>query len=803
MSAGNVVSIGIRAELGGLQSDMQKAASAVTQASENMAKAQLNVKQASMAASEAFKEFTAGATKGSQEASDALLRAQQALNESKSAVGAWRSELKAADAALVELIAGEKEEEQALRGGMSARMAASAELRVLEGNMMGSTRAAGAFLSTLPGIGTAMQAAFPVFGAVAVVAILGQAAEAAHKLYDEYVNLRSIVNIVNKEISEEWSKRVELSNEHLENTRKIEVIQAELTGPKAGRAQRGREAGDRFDEAQATDRLAIAQSNLIAQQERLNELKAKASGPAVDDSGGPLGGGIIGPGQSTDQKAAEEFARKQVEVVDSAAKELKNAQQALTVAQTSAKLHGIEENEKVDTAGNSAAKQVAEAKLHAMETEFAAEKAAGDTSVFAERNYWQSKLSAFQTGSEQYLAVLNKVAQLSVEAHRLESESVKKYQEQQNRSAQETIEAERKTEEASKAMGKVAAEQAEDILHAGERWKTYNDEVAKAAEIQTQSAAALATVNVTSAEAQGANTRHTAAVDMARIHAEQYRQKLAELDAEMKKVAADSDLTPSQKATQLQGLQNQSSQVQGQAQVSAATDQNAISQSISQPYITAFNSINNQWLQLQDKLIFGTRNVGRAFANMGVGMLEGFAASVEKMAVKAVEADLKMLLSKQITTQQQVAITAIAAGQTTAIKQAEGLKQALIDAKSAAVSGWKAGMALPFPADLIAAPALAAAGFAGAIAQFDVGGIIPGSGAVPILGHGGERVLTQEQTRSFERLVNNTTNNSGGNASTVVHVHGFSDRLFRDQLARNAEHVTRAAQRGLRNKGRS
>jgi hypothetical protein len=184
-------------------------------------------------------------------------------------------------------------------------------------------------------------------------------------------------------------------------------------------------------------------------------------------------------------------------------------------------------------------------------------------------------------------------------------------------------------------------------------------------------------------------------------------------------------------------------------------------------------------------------------------MIEGFAASVEKMAVKAVEADLKMLLSKQITTQQQVAITAIAAGQTTAIKQAEGLKQALIDAKSAAVSGWKAGMALPFPADLIAAPALAAAGFAGAIAQFDVGGIIPGSGAVPILGHGGERVLTQEQTRSFERLVNNTTNNSGGNASTVVHVHGFSDRLFRDQLARNAEHVTRAAQRGLRNKGRS
>ncbi len=45
----------------------------------------------------------------------------------------------------------------------------------------------------------------------------------------------------------------------------------------------------------------------------------------------------------------------------------------------------------------------------------------------------------------------------------------------------------------------------------------------------------------------------------------------------------------------------------------------------------------------------------------------------------------------------------------------------------------------------------------------------------PILGHGGERVLTDGQTRSFDRLVGNTTNNNSSGA-VHLHYHGMSDR---------------------------
>jgi tape measure domain-containing protein len=55
---------------------------------------------------------------------------------------------------------------------------------------------------------------------------------------------------------------------------------------------------------------------------------------------------------------------------------------------------------------------------------------------------------------------------------------------------------------------------------------------------------------------------------------------------------------------------------------------------------------------------------------------------------------------------------------------------------------------------------LARAGFATAyhydhvhVSMFKRGGIIPGSGPVPIIGHGGERVLTEKQTGLFERLI--------------------------------------------------
>jgi len=58
--------------------------------------------------------------------------------------------------------------------GISARIAASTSLHVMEGNLTGTTRAAGAFLATTLGLGPVLQAAFPVIGAVALLSVFYQ-----------------------------------------------------------------------------------------------------------------------------------------------------------------------------------------------------------------------------------------------------------------------------------------------------------------------------------------------------------------------------------------------------------------------------------------------------------------------------------------------------------------------------------------------------------------------------------------------------------------------------------------------------
>jgi hypothetical protein len=98
------------------------------------------------------------------------------------------------------------------------------------------------------------------------------------------------------------------------------------------------------------------------------------------------------------------------------------------------------------------------------------------------------------------------------------------------------------------------------------------------------------------------------------------------------------------------------------------------------------------------------------------------------------------------------------------------------------------------------APAMAAAAFAetmayAPLAASDIGGIIPGSGAVPMIGYGGERVLTQGQTNTFEKFVSNMTNHttSGSTMHARVNQHFTSASSARE---------TRQAIQGLARRGK-
>jgi hypothetical protein len=113
------------------------------------------------------------------------------------------------------------------------------------------------------------------------------------------------------------------------------------------------------------------------------------------------------------------------------------------------------------------------------------------------------------------------------------------------------------------------------------------------------------------------------------------------------------------------------------------------------------------------KSLVESKNMAQGFEDMGKQMLE---AATENM--------VKMILLGDM-------------------KQAK-------DAAHAAGSAFKWVMEdVPFPLNAALAPAAAAAAFAGVMA-FEQGGAIPGSGPVPIIGHGGETVVTKALTDRVE-----------------------------------------------------
>jgi len=120
-------------------------------------------------------------------------------------------------------------------------------------------------------------------------------------------------------------------------------------------------------------------------------------------------------------------------------------------------------------------------------------------------------------------------------------------------------------------------------------------------------------------------------------------------------------------------------------------------------------------------------------------------------------------------------------------------KAAQLSAASLAGANMTATWALaPWPIDA-GAVGMGATTFAGAMA-FEQGGLIPGAGAVPIIGHGGETVVTKALTDRVESAERN-----GGSSGTSItnnfgdaHVEGGVDaKQFEKALQRHSKTLER------------
>lgn len=418
--------------------------------------------------------------------------------------------------------------------------------------------------------------------------------------------------------------------------------------------------------------------------------------------------------------------------------------------------------------------------LQGMETEFAELKGMHTVTLKEESEFWAARISQFQRDTEQYKTIAEKLGTITQDVLKRDHAAIEQFKSGDTIGAVDSLTGAKKAKpqddgskeiaEGLKAMAAWKLQMAEDLLQTGDRWREYHAEVARGASIEATNAANMQLARISAAEAEGTITGLAAAHRIAAIHAAEEAAKLKELDAELKRIAADQNLTPVQRATQTQGVLNQKAQVAGQGQLQGQHDQAAINAAVAKPYLTAFNAIDQGWKKVQNDLIAGNKNIGRDFAQMGVSLVQKLAGNFEEVIANHVRMWIKMQATHLAATQAGVAIDAQGAAQSDSIGLLSALKQINHAAAVAAGKAWSAMADIPVVGPELGAIA-AAATYAGvmALAAFDKGGVVGGVGSmeVPILAKPGERVLTPSQTNNFETMVNGGGAPRGGNTNSI------------------------------------
>lgn len=657
-----LVTVGTQVNVGPLKAGFAEAQAAVKDASQQMAEAQ--------------QQFGRAAEQGSQQAAEALKF--------------YQVQLESARAAVADFTQTEERESTTLRSTISARMAASAELRIFEGNTQGATRAVAALIAQNETLASVATAAFVPFAAIAAIDIIGRMAEKVHNVADEFLNLRSIVVEVDKEISKEMEHGIALSEERLRLTRQQQVLAAELNGPKQGRQNRGREAGDTFDEAEALLRLRTAQDEYNLSLSTMADLKKRAQATEITPGQALLSGSAANLfGFTADAKDAQIHIREQEEIQKNAASEIANAQIALSNTINGAHVQAMESAEKVGTAEESAANKA--------------------------RKAWSDFVGEFvkseQLQYESSQRVTEAIAADWLKAYHQQEEEERKQEEFSRQATREFIEDQRQKLEAAKA---VIDQQART---AGDQYKGVE-----------QRTAGQVSAGTLDPKARVALLQQAAAQEFA---AQQDAvNKLKALDAG-NVVAYQQDL---EKEAQ---LQQQYALKQGQLAQQAT-------QLMLQPYQQFFGQISSSFNTLVDKWLEGTGKMSRNFLQFGDSIAIGLVNDLLKMGEKWVEHEALMTAQHLLgITQRQTADAASAAAQQTTASTAN-VATALSYAAVAAAGAAAATAAIPIVGPILA-PAAAATTYADTAAYAGLAAFAQGTNYVPMDGlamlHEGETVI--------------------------------------------------------------
>lgn len=757
------------------------------------------VNAASKSMAEAQAAFGKAAALGNQQATTALRSYEEELNSAKSALASFAGSENAATESTVR-------ETSALRSNISARMAASAELRVLEGNMMGSTRAAAALISTIPGLNALSQALFPAFGLAALAGAAYQAGESLAKAFDlggeRARAVRKDISDVNNEMNRSITSldvqidKLQQEQAKLEKkpfngmklvldeaaeaaqnlaTKLDSVIEREtkaVAGMAASFPQKlllG-QTGTGYEQTMLQEHTKWLDQATNTQQElnestsfgnslqvRLNDLKKQqAESDARAQVGAATGSTVVETDYGNQIRAVQELLRFQQQEHTAIQKTMElNTQQATT-----------QHAKDTHTTGDPNVQ-----KMRDIETAFAELNTKLPEEAVA---FWAKYNGTFKSGSTEYLHVLEQINKYTNEFSKGLQQSTK-LQDAVKRMDDTKFVSTDSADEGILKFAKAVQEGAEDAQRSGERWERYNAEVAKGQEIQMQATTALREQHIAAQEASGVITKLSADHQLAAVHADEYASKLKTLNAELQRLEALraslktdplTGQTPgaSQADAQIQNTKNQIAQTTGQGAVTAAKDQSSITNDIAKPYLTAFNEIETSFMRMQSQMLIGHKTAAQAMRQEEQSLAMFAIEQTEKWLLHKLQAFLIEKLQKATTgattTSMQAAADAAQAATTAAVNVAQASSYAAVAAAAGAAA--VAGIPLVGPELAVtAAAALYAQGMSYAgLAAFEGGGIIPNTGIAMV--HRGEAVIPQPLTRMLTDTAENGGNSSGG-----------------------------------------
>ncbi len=671
MPPDGTLQVGTQVNLGGLRAGFAEAEAAVKQASANMAAAQA--------------QFGSAAERGNAQAAAALKL--------------YQTELQSAQSALNGFAATEERETQVLRSNISARMAASAELRVLEGNLMGSTRAAAAFISTIPGVGAALQVAFPLFGALALIEVLVTMGEKIAKLADDFDGLRKISDEAFKEMAKSEQELITLTEEHARITRGLQVAQAELASGRAGRSAAGAAAGDAFDVSVATNNLKILEGQIKATQATYDDLLERSKETKTELT--PLGGVFGGPAGGVTTAPTEE--------AKTAATQLGKVYTDLAVQQQQAEnLRGV----------------IAEKQTEMTLRQKEGQEDLGRASEEAARK-WQTLLSQVQKSSEEVARTTREISNQQIEYwSRLKQES------------------DLANDPSSiQLISKESRDQLEVLKQQTEQYRLQADAKIKAAsetyrgveqrtqtQVQTGALSPLSRISI-----------------LQQAAAQEYA---AQLDAIQKKEALDAGYLQKYQEDINQEAAISQAYYQKQAQLARQAQQQ-----IAQPWVQAASQVENAWIGAFNKILVGGQQSWHALRDAGQQMTLALIDDAERWLLKKLETyaidKIEAIISAR-TTQTSIAASNVATAES----------YAAVAATAAAAS--VAGIPLVGPGLAVAAASAMEASLQGfaAMAAFDRGtSYIPRDGMAML--HKGEAVLPPPQTQALLSALSGSGSQSG------------------------------------------